>query len=1157
MRSRSPMTTHTQSLLPKSASSKKRWGQLYGATESLAIAEFALSHTGLTVVVAPNTPELLQLEAELAFFTPAGTPLVTFGDWETLTYDRVSPHQEIIAQRIRTLAALPTLHQGIVLVSAGAMMQRLPPVEFLGQHALMIKPGDSLSIDEFRERLVDAGYRNVSQVEEHGEFAVRGSILDLYPMSSSVPYRIECFDEDIETIRSFDPDTQRGKDKVDEVSLLPAYEFPMNEDGIQHFRRSFRNRFDAESKNCPLYREVSEGRAPAGIEYYMPLFFENTSTLMDFLPTDTRVLSVADAFGAMESFYENTEERYEQRRHDVERPILEPSELYVPPEKWIAGLKVFSPILTQRFEIEKTGSSAINVKSDSPGLYPIEPRGERPMGALEDFVQGFKGRTLLVAESTGRRETLLDQLIGNRLPTETVDDWEAFQRSDRPLCITVASIDRGMLLHAQGIALVTENQLGSNRVRQRQRRKPTRDADAIIANLSDLHIGDPVVHIDHGVGRYQGLTGLSIGGFESEFLTLHYAGDDKLYVPVSSLHLIARFTGADSDTAPLHKLGSDAWQKAKRKAAEKAYDVAAELLEIHARRAARKGYAFPVDDSNNQLFADAFPFETTPDQQRAIDDVVSDLKSSQPTDRVVCGDVGFGKTEVAMRAAFAAVDGGKQVAVLVPTTLLAKQHYQNFLDRFSDWPVQIESLSRFSTAKEQKAVLDRLASGGVDIVIGTHKLLNKDIRYNNLGLVIIDEEHRFGVRHKEHMKALRSEVDILTLTATPIPRTLNMGLAGLRDLSIIATPPAHRHAIKTFVGEWDDNQIKEACERELARGGQVYFLHNEVNSIERITASLQELLPSARIRFAHGQMREAELESCMVDFYHQRFNILVCTTIVESGIDVPTANTILINRADKLGLAQLHQLRGRVGRSHHRAYAYLITPPQAVMTADAEKRLAAIESLEDLGVGFTLATHDLEIRGAGELLGEGQSGQIQAIGFTLYHELLERAVDALKSGKLPDHDKPLAQGTEVDLGVPALLPEDYVPDVHQRLILYKRIANAQDTESLRELKVELIDRFGLLPPQTDNLFHSMRMKQRCQELGIERLEMGNSGGRLVFSSEPKIDPMTIILLIQKEPNRYKFDGKQTLRIVEEFDTGDDLDEFLNALFDRLSATEAA
>jgi len=1146
-----------QPLLPVSASGKKRWGQLYGSSESIALAEFAAEHAGLTVVAVPNTPELLQLEAELAFFRPVDMQISTFGDWETLTYDRVSPHQEIISQRIRTLAALPSLQHGILLVSASAMMQRLPPVEFLGQHALMLKPGDKLTIESFRQQLVDAGYRHVSQVEEHGEFAQRGSILDLYPMSSSVPLRIECFDDEIETIRSFDPDTQRGLDKVSEVSLLPAYEFPMNEDGIRHFRRAFRNRFEAESKNCPLYREVSEGRAPAGIEYYMPLFFDETATLLDYLPNNSRVISVADAFGAMQVFWDNTEERFEQRRHDVERPILSPNELYVPPKEWLKNIQDLAPITTQRFEIENTGRTAINLNVQAPGLFPIETRSEQPMGSLEQFLEQFDGRALIVAESTGRRETLLDQLIGNRLATETVDDWAAFLNSDRPLCITTAPIDRGAVLPKQGIALITETQLGSNRVRQRQRRKPTRDADAIISNLSDLHIGDPVVHIDHGVGRYQGLTELNIGGYESEFLTLHYAGDDKLYVPVSSLHLIARFTGADSDTAPLHKLGSDAWQKAKRKAAEKAYDVAAELLEIHARRAARKGHAFPVDDRNNQMFADAFPFETTPDQQRAIDDVIADLKSLQPTDRVVCGDVGFGKTEVAMRAAFAAVDSGKQVAVLVPTTLLARQHYQNFLDRFADWPVQIECLSRFSSTKEQKSVLDRLATGRLDIIIGTHKLLNKDIRYNNLGLVIIDEEHRFGVRHKEHMKALRSEVDIVTLTATPIPRTLNMGLAGLRDLSIIATPPAHRHAIKTFVGEWDDNQIKEACERELARGGQVYFLHNEVRSIERITESLKELMPNALIRFAHGQLREAELEGAMVDFYHQRFNILVCTTIVESGIDVPTANTIIINRADKLGLAQLHQLRGRVGRSHHRAYAYLLTPPQGVMTADAEKRLAAIESLEDLGVGFTLATHDLEIRGAGELLGEDQSGQIQAIGFTLYHELLERAVDALKSGKLPDHDKPLAQGTEVDLGLPAVLPGDYVPDVHQRLILYKRIANASDADSLRELKVELIDRFGLLPPQTENLFNAMRIKQRCQALGIERLEIGRGGGRIVFSAEPKIDPMTIITLIQREPNRYKFDGKQTLRISENFEETEARDDFLDSLLDRLSAAEAA
>ena len=747
--------------------------------------------------------------------------------------------------------------------------------------------------------------------------------------------------------------------------------------------------------------------------------------------------------------------------------------------------------------------------------------------------------------------------MGNRLKPETVDGWHAFLKSDRPLCLTTAAMDRGLHVPEAGIAIITETQLGSGRIKRRERKRPTRDSESIISNLTDLNIGAPVVHIDHGVGRYQGLTTLTVGDVSNEYLTIHYAGDDKLYVPVAALHLISRYAGASEESAPLHKLGTDTWQKVRRKAAEKAYDVAAELLEIHARRAARKGFAFPENSDNYSVFSDAFPFEETPDQLRAIESVVEDLRSAQPTDRVVCGDVGFGKTEVAMRAAFVAVDAGKQVAVLVPTTLLAKQHHKNFLDRFADWPVQIESLSRFETAKEQKGIMKSLAEGGVDIIIGTHKLLSKDVKYKNLGLVIIDEEHRFGVRHKEHMKALRSEVDIVTLTATPIPRTLNMGLAGMRDLSIIATPPQHRHAIKTFVGEWSDVQIREACERELARGGQVYFLHNEVQTIERISEDLERIVPGAKVNFAHGQMREHDLEQVMSDFYHQRFNILVATTIIESGIDIPSANTILINRADKLGLAQLHQLRGRVGRSHHRAYAYLITPPKGSMTSDAEKRLQAIESLEDLGVGFTLATHDLEIRGAGELLGEGQSGQIQEIGFTLYSELLERAVKALKEGKIPDYDKPLAHGSEVDLGVPALLPEDYVPDVHQRLILYKRISNAGSSEALRDLKIELIDRFGLLPVQTERLFEVMRLRQRCETLGIDRMELNPGGARMVFANEPNIDPMALLKIIQRHSDIYKFDGKQVLRVIKSFEESEAAQVFVDELLDSLALPQAA
>jgi len=1152
-----PPNDSNVTLLPRAKSAQKRWGQLYGSTESLAIAEFAQQCDSLVVVVAANTPDLLHLEAEIDFYCDPSTPKQTFSDWETLTYDRVSPHQDIISQRIRTLYALPNQQKGILLITASALMQRLPPRTFLEQHALIINAGEQLPLDQFRERLVDAGYRNVSQVEERGEFAVRGSILDLFPMSSAKPFRVEFFDEDIETIRTFDPDTQRGLDKAEMIELLPAHEFPLNEDGIALFRRQFRNTFEAESKNSPLYEDVSEGRAPSGIEYYLPLFFEEMANIFDYLPSNATFIHVDSAEAGMQTFWDTTEERYEQRRHDVERPILPPGDLFIEPKEMDKRLKDYVCISTQRFEMEQTARSGLNYPTKVPDLYPIDARGERPMGALQDFINDFKGRVLFVAESNGRREALLDQLVGNRLKPTTVDSWTNFLNSDRDMCLTTAPLDRGILLPSAKVAVITESQLGASRVKRRERRRPTRDSDAIIANLTDLSFGAPVVHLDHGVGRYQGLTSLDVGGLENEYVTIHYSGDDKLYVPVSALHLISRYTGASADTAPLHKLGSETWQKAKRKAAEKAYDIAAELLEIHARRAARKGFAFPSNSDNYANFSQAFPFEETPDQLSAIESVVADLRSPQPTDRVVCGDVGFGKTEVAMRAAFVAVDAGKQVAVLVPTTLLAKQHHQNFLDRFADWPIQIESLSRFVKAKDQKAILEKLASGGIDIIIGTHKLIQKDVRYKNLGLVIIDEEHRFGVRHKEHMKALRSEIDIVTLTATPIPRTLNMGLAGMRDLSIIATPPQHRHAIKTFVGEWSDVQIREACERELTRGGQVYFLHNEVATIERITRTIEQLVPGAKVQYAHGQMRESELESVMVDFYHQRFNILVATTIIESGIDIPTANTIIINRADKLGLAQLHQLRGRVGRSHHRAYAYMITPPKGVMSSDAEKRLTAIESLEDLGVGFTLATHDLEIRGAGELLGEGQSGQIQEIGFTLYTELLDRAVKALKSGQLPDYDAPLAQATEVDLGVPALLPQDYVPDVHHRLILYKRIAAAKSAPELRELKIELIDRFGMLPEQTSNLFTVMQIKQRCSELGIERLEMNAHGGRVLFNKEPNIDSMQLIALIQKNAAVYRFDGKQMLRISKEFEDATETGEFLDTLLDKLAVKKEA
>lgn len=1019
---------------------------------------------------------------------------------------------------MKTLYLLPKTTRGILLVPAQTLVQKLPPVDFLQGNALVLKTGQQMAPKALRESLVAAGYRAVDQVMEHGEFAVRGSLLDLFPMSSESPIRIDFFDEEIDTIRRFDPESQRSDETLASIELLPAHEFPLTEAGITRFRQNFREAFDGSAKTSPVYRDVSNGLAPSGIEYYMPLFFQQMATLADYLPTDSTLIHLRGWDQAVTEYWQQIDYRFDQYGHDVERPLLPPDQLFNSIDEITAWLSAFNGIDCQRFECDARSTHAWNFASSNPGVFPANARAEHPLAALQQFLQQFTGRVLFSAESAGRRESLLDLLHGNRIYPTQVDRWQAFidiepAGDKQTLAIIASPLNEGMLLTQAGIAIICESQLLGERTRQaRSRRAPTRDADAIISNLNDLHIDAPVVHIDHGVGRYQGLTTLDVGGMNTEYLTLSYAGNDKLYVPVASLHLISRYTGAGPETAPLHKLGGEQWQKVKRRAAEKARDVAAELLEIYARREARKGYSFHFDEENYRRFATAFPFEETPDQARAIEEVIADMRAETPMDRIVCGDVGFGKTEVAMRASFTAVDGGKQVVLLVPTTLLAQQHFQNFSDRFADWPVVIESLSRFRSKKEQDSVLQGLNNGKVDIVIGTHKLLQKGIDFANLGLVIIDEEHRFGVRHKEHMKALRAEVDILTMTATPIPRTLNMSMSGMRGLSIIATPPAERLAIKTFVNEWNDALIREALQRELARGGQVYFLHNEVSSIERIARTIEEIAPEAKARVAHGQMRERELEEAMLDFYHQRCNVLVCTTIIESGIDIPSANTIIINRADKLGLAQLHQLRGRVGRSHHRAYAYLITPPKGVLSSDAEKRLSAIESLEDLGVGFTLATHDMEIRGAGELLGEGQSGQIQEIGFTLYNELLERAVKALKAGKIPDTESPLAKSVEIDLHSPALLPGDYVPDVHNRLILYKRIASARDNEALRELKVELIDRFGLLPEQTKTLFSATEIKLRCETLGITRCDTNATGGRLHFSEQPNIDPMSLIKL---------------------------------------------
>ena len=1147
----------TQSIFTSSHTGARQWGQLYGSALPLALSEFACAQPGLTVVVVPTLAELLQLEMDLSFFVGDSLPVFSVPDWETLPYDHFSPHQDIVSQRLKTLYLLPKTKRGLLLVPAQTLIQKLPPVAFLQGNALLLKTGQTVDLATLRDNLVAAGYRVVDQVMEHGEFAVRGSLLDLYPMSSEQPIRVDFLDDEIDTIRSFDPDTQRSIDTMPSIELLPAHEFPLTEEGITRFRQGFREAFEGSAKSSPIYRDVSNGLAPAGIEYYMPLFFDQMATLADYLPANSTLIQLDGWEQAIEEYWEQIDYRFDQYGHDIERPLLPPAQLFNSHDEVTQFTAPFTRIACKRFELPKSGD-AQNFASRNPGLYPVNARAEHPLAALQQFLQGFDGRVLFSAESAGRRESLLDLLHGNRIHPTHIESWEEFLSGEHTLSVIAAPLAEGMLLPDAGIAVITEAQLLGERTRQsRSRRTPTRDADAIISNLNDLSIGAPVVHIDHGVGRYEGLTTLDVGGMSTEYLTLSYAGNDKLYVPVASLHLISRYSGSGPETAPLHKLGGEQWQKIKKRAAEKARDVAAELLEIYARREARSGHSFAISEQNYRNFAAAFPFEETPDQARAIKEVLEDMRAETPMDRIVCGDVGFGKTEVAMRAAFAAVDGGKQVVVLVPTTLLAQQHHQNFLDRFADWPILIESLSRFRTKKEQDAVIAGLNSGKVDIVIGTHKVIQRGIDFNNLGLVIIDEEHRFGVRDKERLKALRSEVDILTLTATPIPRTLNMSMSGMRGLSIITTPPAERLAIKTFVNEWNDALIREALQRELARGGQVYFLHNEVKSIERIARTIEDIVPEAKTKIAHGQMRESELEEAMVGFYHQRFNVLVCTTIVESGIDIPTANTIVINRADKLGLAQLHQLRGRVGRSHHRAYAYLIAPPKGVMTGDAEKRLNAIESLEDLGVGFTLATHDMEIRGAGELLGEGQSGQIQEIGFTLYNELLERAVKALKAGKIPDTESPLATSVEVDLHAPALLPEDYVPDVHNRLILYKRIASAKDNDALREMKVELIDRFGLLPEATKTLFSTTELKLRCEAFGITRCDATLAGGKLTFSESPNIDSMALIKLIQSAPTTYQFDGKQALRFSAALEDIDTRVAFIDKLLDTLSTPIAA
>jgi transcription-repair coupling factor (superfamily II helicase) len=1135
--------------VPDAATPHRTWAELHGSALCLGAAEAAARHDGPVCVIAASAAEADKLEREMAFFGPRN--LRRFPDYETLPYEPISPPQDLLADRLVALNRLARGEPETLILEAGALLERLPPPEFIVSRSLSLAVGDRFDPTNMTKRLSEHGYLRVEQVAEPGEFAVRGAVFDVFPTGSAAPVRIDLFDDEIETLRTFDAQTQLSAGKTDKIEILPAREFPFDEAAIKFFRERFREHFPVEPGRCPVYRTISDAQLPAGIEYYLPLFFKTTASLFDYLRSDTLFVVVSGALETLDASWQLIEERYEQLKGDIERPVLEPEQAFIRPDELRAHVRA-RPTLTLAPNASPEGHDNAGITHpQAAGVAATGDRIDRWLGADDGE------RTLLATSSPGHREMLLELLRGRGYEPHVYATWAEFLAGDAPLAITVAEIHDGFRFAARRLRVITATDLGMERPRQRQRKRRARDPEAVIRELTDLQVGAPVVHEDYGVGRYRGLTTLDVDGMPTEFLLLEYAGGDKLYVPVLSLHLVTRYSGASPEEAPLHRLGTDQWEKAKRKAAQQARDTAAELLNLYAQRAARTGTELKLDEASYRRFVLQFPFEETEDQQTAIDRVLADLESTRPMDRVVCGDVGFGKTEVALRSAFVAVQAGFQVAVLVPTTLLAEQHHRTFSDRFADWPVRVELLSRFRGASGSAATIGGLAAGTVDIVIGTHKLLQGNVKFKRLGLVIVDEEHRFGVKDKDRLNRLRAEVDMLTLTATPIPRTLNMTLGGLRDLSIIATPPAERLPVKTFVGEWSDRQIREAVLREIRRGGQIYFVHNRVENIEAVAEDLRKLLPEASIRVGHGQMSERELELVMLDFYHREFNVLVCTTIIESGIDIPTANTIIINRADRLGLAQLHQLRGRVGRSHHQAYAYLLAPPRNALTPDALKRLEAIESLEELGSGFTLATHDLEIRGAGELLGEGQSGQIVGVGFALYNELLGRAVAALRAGHEPDLEDPFTHGPEIEIGLAALIPEDYMPDVALRLVHYKRIASCRTSLELDGLKIELIDRFGLLPPPLKTLFSITALKVLAAQLGIAKIQAGSENGSIMFAERSRLDPTRLLKLIQSDTARYRLDGPYKLRFSWTLENPDKRIAALEKLLRRLGADDTA
>ncbi len=1145
--------------LPDTPHKPIRWGNLFGAGLALAITEAAYAHAGPVVVALANPRQLQVLNHEINFFAGNKTskPAEVFPDWETLAYDIFSPHQEITSIRLRMLASMPKMKSSIILTATETLLQRLPPLDYVLGHSFDLKAGQQVDIQQLRDQLTHVGYNAVNQVLTQGEYAVRGGIVDIFAMGTEQPFRLDMFGDEIESIRYFDPETQRSTKSTQQISLLPAREIPLTKSSIETFRNAFRAEFSGDPSKQLVYEETSKGNPTPGIEYYLPLFYEQTATLFDYLPDNTLFILESDHQDHVQKSLAEIKDRYQMRRHDIQRQILPPERLFLDQSQYSAHLK-------NRAQIIHFGQTNKNIdwraSCSTPENYTIDIKAALPYQTFAKQLQHKAHRILIAVETAGRKEALSGVLLEHELLPEPVDDWAGFLDAEHALCITIAPLDRGLQIDQPALEIITEGQLYGEKVFQRRQRKQrsVQDPEAIIRSLAELQMGAPVVHIDHGVGRYKGLQLLSVDGYDEEFLTLEYHGGDKLYVPIQSLNLISRFVGGDPELAPLHKLGSPQWERAKHKAKEKSYDVAVELLQLQAARDARPGIAFDIPKDDYLHFVERFGFEETHDQAYAIRDILDDLQSTEPMDRLVCGDVGFGKTEVAMRAAFIAAYNRKQVLMLVPTTLLAQQHFASFQDRFADIPIEVGLLSRFNSATQTKLLLDKLANGTIDIVIGTHRLIQDDVKVKNPGLIIIDEEHRFGVRQKERLKKLRNEVDILTLTATPIPRTLNMTMAGLREISIIATPPEQRLAIKTFVMDYNPAIIREACLREIHRGGQMYFLHNEVKTIQRVSEELQELIPEAKIAFAHGQMGELKLEQVMRDFYHQHTNLLVSTTIIESGIDIPSANTIVINRADKFGLAQLHQLRGRVGRSHHQAFAYLLVPALKYISKDARKRLDAISQLEELGAGFSLASHDLEIRGAGELLGETQSGLIDDVGFTLYSDYLNRAIASLKQSELGAEENkqatPIRNGTEIHIGAPVLFPDTYLPDVHLRLVMYKRIASAQNSQELKELEIESIDRFGLLPESAKYLFRVARLKLKAIPLGIHKIEVDEEGGIFKFIENPSVDISDIISLIQSDPKTYKLSSAHELEFTLDLETVEQRLAFIDKLLTTLSTS---